>query len=150
MLRVTHPTYNLSPLPPPHTFICAFFFGSNSCHFKLARRQKTLHVCLELFSTIFPERVFSQLVLGNWKQNGETPSTRINHSLTNLFIYTHIVVWRGERSTSDGQCRREFPETFSWCDVCQQNWPYMDWRMYVNTETILRWDVSNVKQLPLL
>lgn len=143
---VDHTTALSSPL-----YFCQLAFDTNSCQIKLVLAHQTgsiVYMFVWNFFFSFPELLFSRLVLGNWKQNGETPLTRMNPSLTNL----RLTLWcEGESvAFSDGQCGREFPETFSWCDVCQQNWPYTDWRMYVNTETILRWDFSNVKQQLLL
>ena len=142
-----------STFPPLLFSFSATVFACEPYHTGSYPSETILMFMWNFFLTIFPVLMFSRLVLRNWKQNGETPFNSTEPLIDKpVHLHTHSHsrcgvrgAWWGERSTSDGQCRREFPETFSWCDVCQQNWPNMGWRMYVNTETILRWDVTNVK-----
>lgn len=70
------------------------------CHKLLCQTGFFSMFVWNFFQPLFPERVFSRLVLGNWKQNGETPLSRINHSLTNLHLHTHThALWcEGERA----------------------------------------------------
>lgn len=92
---------------------------------KLWTRRDKLYLS-GTYATNFPQLKSSHVVLGNWKQSGETPLALINRSLTNLHLHCGV---EGRGSFSDGQCGWEFPETLRdmtyackidhiWTDVC--------------------------------
>lgn len=96
----------LTYVDPTHTFsptqrFCQLFMAPllvRANYLSLSDRKSRLHVCVELFLTLLvPKLAFSRLVLGNWEQNGEIPSTRTNLSLKKP-PFTRSLWCRGESS----------------------------------------------------